>query len=100
MPPDDHPQSDQPGKPARPLPAELAFLLQLSHRPPMEPDEVGPWARGLLKKIQENADLMRQHELDPDLMTSRLEPLIENLERAQSALDEAQDKLLHSAADV
>jgi plasmid stabilization system protein ParE len=93
--------SDQPenNKAKRPLPQELHFLNELSSIPPMERDEVPVWVRGLLQKIRENAELMRQHDLDPDRFINTLLPHIELLESAQREVDDAEEKVLHAAAD-
>src|SRR4051812_18783317 len=91
--------ADQPDKPKRQLPPELAFLNELTNRPEMENEECLVWTRGLLQKIRDNAELMRKHDFDPDLMISRLLPDLEGLERARRDVEEAEEELLHLIAD-
>ena len=100
MQPQDEPQDTPPKEPRRALPPELGFLMELSNAPAMETEEKGPWARGLLKKLAENRELMREYGLDADQMIRDMEPLLEVFEKAQREVEEGQEKLLHLAADV
>ena len=99
QPPDERPEK-KPKRLKRQLPPELEFLHELVSRPDMEPEELGPWARGFLKKLDENRELMRQHGIDADRIINVLQKPIEDIEQAQREADESQEQVLQSAADL
>jgi hypothetical protein len=100
MQPQDEPPEKKPKETKRLFPPGLEFLSEISHPPPMEPEEKVPWARALLKKLAENRQLMREHGMDADRMIRELEPLVEGLEKSQREVEESQERLLHTAADL
>ena len=99
QPPDDN-SGKEPKKLNRKLPPELEFLHELGNRPQMEREELGQWARGFLKKVEENRELMRAHGIDADRLINTLQKPIEEVEKAHREAEEAQDQFLHATADV
>ena len=99
QPPDDN-SGKEPKKLNRKLPPELEFLHELGNRPQMEREELGQWARGFLKKVEENRELMRTHGIDADRLINTLQKPIEEVEKAHREAEEAQDQFLHATADV
>jgi ABC-type transporter Mla subunit MlaD len=53
-----------------------------------------------LQNVRDFSERLRQHGLDPDLIVTNLQPKIERLAKSEREVEESQERLLQTAADV
>jgi hypothetical protein len=84
----------------RPLPPELAFLKTVPNLKEMDPNDALDWMWHQHELIRQHAALIREHGMDPDKLIAFTEPSFRAFEKAQKAVEDAEQKQFHSLADL
>jgi ABC-type transporter Mla subunit MlaD len=86
--------------PGQQFPPGLEFLSALRKAAELEGEEKIALLWTFLQNVRDFSERLRQHGLDPDLIVTNLQPKIERLAKSEREVEESQERLLQTAADV